>query len=411
MTDRSNDYNSNIENVIFLGAGASKADGAPLQNELFRDYFKLSSENRNSNSKESHERLKNFFNIFFGINSNELEHTSFPTFEEALGVLEIALNRGESFKGYDLSADHPDIQRIRQDLIFLMAITIKEKLNIGLSHHRNLVERLAGEGTLSKTAFISLNYDILIDNALTNCYPSYDLDYGIEFANFENNQECPRSDNSWKRPRPRKSIFLYKLHGSLNWLYCPTCIALTLTPKEKSVPGLVFKSEKCKKCGSEMIPIIIPPTFFKVMSNFYLQQIWYKSEIALRQAKNIIFCGYSFSDADIHVKYLLKRAEINNGHTPEIYIINSPSVSIPKLIPYFSEKSVISGSIQNSSFMNIFRNRSTSTKTGDEEKAEKEKEAEKKRYERFFNVKEKVHYMDQSFQDFCNQGIDPNKEI
>lgn len=28
-----------MKNVIFLGAGASKADGAPLQNELFREYF------------------------------------------------------------------------------------------------------------------------------------------------------------------------------------------------------------------------------------------------------------------------------------------------------------------------------------------------------------------------------------
>lgn len=243
-----------------------------------------------------------------------------------------------------------------------MAIIIDNKLRVGgdESHHKKLVKRLDEQKTLSKTAFISLNYDILIDNALTDCYQSYDLDYGVEFTN---------SDDSWKKPRPEKSISLYKLHGSLNWLYCPTCISLKLTPKEKSVPKLVFKSEECK-CGSEMIPIIIPPTFFKVMSNFYLQQIWYKSEIALRQAKKIIFCGYSFSDADIHVKYLLKRAEINNGNTPEIYIINSHS-----------------------------------NKTGKEKKDEKEK------YKRFFNVKEKVHYIDQSFQDFCDQDVDLNKEI
>jgi hypothetical protein len=28
-----------VENVIFLGAGASKADGAPLQKDLFNEYF------------------------------------------------------------------------------------------------------------------------------------------------------------------------------------------------------------------------------------------------------------------------------------------------------------------------------------------------------------------------------------
>ena len=28
-----------IEEVIFLGAGASSADGAPIQSKLFKDYF------------------------------------------------------------------------------------------------------------------------------------------------------------------------------------------------------------------------------------------------------------------------------------------------------------------------------------------------------------------------------------
>jgi hypothetical protein len=34
-----------------------------------------------------------------------------------------------------------------------------------------------------------------------------------------------------------------------------------------------------------------------------------------------------------------------------------------------------------------------------------EKEDEKKRYQRFFSDKGKVHYEDKSFQDFCREGI------
>jgi len=30
-----------MKNLMFLGAGASKSDGAPLQGELFREYFKM----------------------------------------------------------------------------------------------------------------------------------------------------------------------------------------------------------------------------------------------------------------------------------------------------------------------------------------------------------------------------------
>jgi hypothetical protein len=62
-----------------------------------------------------------------------------------------------------------------------------------------------------------------------------------------------------------------------------------------------------------MFPIIIPPSFFKAMSNYHLLRIWKKAETLLREAKQIIFCGYSFPDADLHIKYLLKRVEVNKS--------------------------------------------------------------------------------------------------
>lgn len=66
MNNRSNNSNPNIENIIFLGAGASKADGAPQQNELFKEYFKLPSEYTSSNRIELRGRLETFFSSFLG---------------------------------------------------------------------------------------------------------------------------------------------------------------------------------------------------------------------------------------------------------------------------------------------------------------------------------------------------------
>jgi hypothetical protein len=113
-----------------------------------------------------------------------------------------------------------------------------------------------------------------------------------------------------------------------------------------------------------MIPIIIPPTFFKVMSNHFLQQIWRETENVLLTTKRVVFCGYSFPDADVHVKYLLKRAEVNRGTTPEIYVFNN----------HRGKKDEI-------------------------------KKQEKERYERFFSEKSKISYLDKSFDDFCRDGI------
>jgi hypothetical protein len=146
----------------------------------------------------------------------------------------------------------------------------------------------------------------------------YDLDYCIDFTNYS------RTIYDWHRPHPQKSVKLLKLHGSLNWLYCPTCISLTLTPRKKGVREFVYQPEKgkCQDCEKMMVPIIVPPSFFKVMSNYHLQQIWHQAEKVLRDVKRLFFCGYFFPDADIHVKYLLKRAELYRNKPFEIFIVN-----------------------------------------------------------------------------------------
>jgi hypothetical protein len=42
-----------------------------------------------------------------------------------------------------------------------------------------------------------------------------DLDYGVEFRNFD-------WPGDWKRPHRGRNVLLFKPHGSLNWLFCPT---------------------------------------------------------------------------------------------------------------------------------------------------------------------------------------------
>jgi len=342
-----------INDVIFLGAGASASDGAPIQSELFKNYFSNHYNDELSNS------LKNFFKDFFGINTEHLEKENFPTFEEVLGILELSISRNESFKNYPIMPSNPKVQEVKEQLIFLIAKILRHKLLSNRINHDKLIKRLISEKRIKDTAFVSLNYDILIDNAITEKHEKIDLDYGVNFTNF-------RKNNDWHRPRHNRKTQLLKLHGSLNWLYCPTCIALTITPKEKSVSTIAERPKECSQCHTNMVPIIIPPTFFKIMSNYFLQQIWRKAEMVLLKAERIIFCGYSFPDADIHIKYLLKRVEVNRGKTPEIFIINN----------HKGKKIDI-------------------------------KRQEELRYKRFFGNPKKVKYLDCSFEKFCQNGINP----
>jgi hypothetical protein len=75
-----------------------------------------------------------------------------------------------------------------------------------------------------------------------------------------------------------------------------------------------------------------------------------------------VFCGYSLPDADLHIKYLLKRAELNRqGAPPEVYIVNGR----------------------------------------DEECRKRQREDERERYLRLWRDPSLLHFKNLSFEDLC----------
>jgi hypothetical protein len=269
--------------------------------------------------------LATFFQLMFQIDVDhgDILKTSFPTFEEVLGLTDLAIMRKEAFRHFDIENRAVNSGRLRfiaQYLVFLVAKVLDSKLQGSAPVHRQLVTALRDANELTNVAFLSTNYDILIDNALTEQHDNgIDLDYGVEFRNFDR-------PGDWRRPSRDRSLALFKPHGSLNWLFCPTCNELELTPKEKSVATRLisdFVRAACPHCQTVYSPLIVPPTFYKDLNNAFLSCIWNRADVALRKTKHIIFCGYSFPDADIHIKYLLKRSQTNR-HTPlKFTVINS----------------------------------------------------------------------------------------
>jgi hypothetical protein len=311
------------DTAIFLGAGASKAEGAPLQGELFKQYF---SSRLFKDSQDSMDRdLATFFQLIFRIDvDHDVSKVEFPTFEEVLGLTDLAIMRKEAFRNFDIenrAENSGSLRFIAQHLVFLVAKILDAKLQDRAPLHRRLVKSLGDAKQLHNIVFVSTNYDILIDNALTEQYSrggGIDLDYGIEFRNFD------RPDD-WRRPKLRNRVQLFKPHGSLNWLFCRTCNELEITPKEKGVVTRLisdFSNAACPRCGSVYAPLIVPPTFYKDMNNVFLSTIWNRADVALQKVSHIVFCGYSFPDADIHIKYLLKRAQTNRPTPMKFTVIN-----------------------------------------------------------------------------------------
>ena len=78
---------------------------------------------------------------------------------------------------------------------------------------------------------------------------------------------------------------------------------------------------KCLACDEITIPIIIPPTYFKNMTNVFVSTVWREVEKTLRESDLLIFCGYSFSDADIHIKYMIKRVQTSRKKAPLKFMV------------------------------------------------------------------------------------------
>lgn len=84
-----------IENLIFLGAGASHSEGASIQANLFRDFFITHANINNAKINRIKKNIQNFFNTFFGFDFqlNEKNDKKSPNFLNILNT-----NKKRSFR-------------------------------------------------------------------------------------------------------------------------------------------------------------------------------------------------------------------------------------------------------------------------------------------------------------------------
>ncbi len=305
--------------------------------------------------------MRTYFQNLWGIDvEDDPAKASFPTFEEVLGMLDLAEARGETFRGFGNDPHAREARDLRNHLTWLITFILNEKLKgTPKNHHYRLVRSLGKFDLLDSTFFVSLNYDTLIDDAIENVSIENKCqklpDYAVDFT------PAPKRDG---KPFPRGSLLL-KPHGSLNWRHCPTCNTLSLFSPYNSIDDMPNGPWRfpCSTCHSLELPILIPPTFFKAMSKFFLQQIWKRAEEELTRAGRIVFCGYSFPDADLHIKYLLKRAEVNRSSSaPQVFIVNEYAG-----------------------------------------KTDEARRTEKERYGRFFRHKSEIIWVNASFEQFASE--------
>lgn len=296
--------------VVVLGAGATKACGGPLTADIL--HGALTSPGAIS-TPESADLAGQFLADTFGLRSDLLaDRTRYPGLPLVLSLLDTALVRRDAFGPAWPEARVRAVRAAIEDTIYGLVESETE-------HAADLHGRLFR--TLDLAAVISLNYDLLADHALTitgepPVFPDYGCDVGT-----------PAYGNA------AKGVPLYKLHGSLNWLYCSAChyLALAATGTGPNPDGLlaVNAERRCpgkrgaSACGTALGRVLITPSHMKDYRNPHIASVWMKAEQALRQAEKVVFIGYSLPWDDVEVIYLLRRALLRKSFsaTSEITVV------------------------------------------------------------------------------------------
>jgi hypothetical protein len=296
--------------VVIFGAGATKACGGPLTNEILPDA--LASLGRRPQLSLVEEFLAKQFRVPM---TGRRPPDRFPPLPLLLSIVDTAIDREDAF-----GPDWPParLRQLRGAIEYAIFALLELRLQTVAPHYREFFRGLFNAVAPERVTVISLNYDLIADNAMAAIAEQTQRpglpDYGIDIA----------TDAYREIAKVGK---LLKLHGSLHWLYCPGCRRLDLGIAESGVRTVKMlrqlygtramrleheydagRGTPCPVCGTGFRPVLITPTHLKDYRNPHIARTWYRAEEELREATRAIFIGYGMPDDDVEVIYLCKRA-------------------------------------------------------------------------------------------------------
>jgi hypothetical protein len=285
--------------VYFFGAGATKAvvPKAPLNKDLVKNaltHFRDSSEAV---------RIRSFLALLFK------QRDDVPIDNQVWNLLDYIIQQGKSAcREFNLE----EIIEIRRCLLSLVIREFQESLETASSGvFQKLISKMAAD-----SAIISTNYDILIDQAFAK---AGGLNYGAivrsAVAGEHRGEAGIKRAYSYLLPNLNiDSIPLLKIHGSLNWLFCPKCDEVDVTA-DKGVVRTLSGDYHCMNpsCTCRYESLLITPTMFKNYENRFIKDVWKCAENELTAAENLIFVGYSLKEEDYQIRCLLMKAMLNKS--------------------------------------------------------------------------------------------------
>ncbi|MBA7573753.1 hypothetical protein ES708_15551 [subsurface metagenome] len=305
------------KDVYFFGAGASSASCFKLP--VMRGF--LSEIDFNPNK---YPNLYDFIKEHF-------YRTPLPelNLEQVITMLELSIDKFGSF------GKRPEVYLYEAKREFDRYINNRLTIHPhqGCDKHKKILKTLLGNNP--KNTIITLNYDLVIDNSLYELSPKQQgnqtqIEPGCLLDRMYSLLDKAKT---WGGERPSLGQehtnlgFYLKLHGSIDWLYCPTP---DCGNHQLFFPNWIGSSEVhnkpgdlCSLCGSPLVSVIVPPTMHKSFENLpKLGLLWSLAHRELKQADKIIFIGISLAESDYYLSWLIKSALSDVREVKSIVVIN-----------------------------------------------------------------------------------------
>jgi hypothetical protein len=351
-----------VESCLVLGAGASLADAQHFRRERGLD---------------SHPPLDTTF--FQKIEALDLAlHPALRAYVRRLTGSDpsprlLATQRMEEFFKdvyYDFQSNSREVslRRAYIELVRLYTAVLRETTNWLCEDSRGgapvgkLIADAADAST--STAVVTFNHDLVIENDIYKrrrlrkrwCIETTygDIAEGMTLSRSGvAGGDFPRHADDCNHSKP---IMIYKLHGSLNWVFrlrgqLPTERQLTgvSTPSEffltqrRQIPARLRYSRARSGRGRTTWytwPLIIPPIYAKQALIHLVDPAWAAARRSVASCDRLVFFGYSLPPADIEAEKLFQRAITANRNLAAIDVINPDPMSASRFASLVPSKPV-----------------------------------------------------------------------
>lgn len=307
--------------VLFLGAGASRACGYLLTDEILPRIGRVlhGSPKRimDGRLRQARKELLATLEAYAPgacPPQRRLSAARTMSVTDLLSFLDHAIRNGEEISAgrEGQRVDGDSLRRARQILVRAIVEVLREPFHSVRIEPRRLVEwaRKASDGPVT---VVSTNYDASFDFAafdavLGNWQESYwRADFGFSWRDPDDGSIVPPPGNS---PSGRARLRLFKLHGSLNWMRCPRC-GFVYVNFQYVIAAADAKKGWDAECHCGWRPlrsVLVAPSLARDTREPSLLSLWLAAGEALRTATSWVFAGYSLPPEDLAIRSMLVRA-------------------------------------------------------------------------------------------------------